>query len=62
MAIGFAYLSKVLPSTILEAVLSIRKVFIDEALNSVADWLTNFEPQYDWLRAPSCQHQYENHS
>ena len=27
MAIGFAYLSKVLPSTILEAVLSIRSVF-----------------------------------
>ena len=41
MAIGFAYLSKVLPSTILEAVLSIRSVvnYLNELPFSLADKL-----------------------
>ena len=58
MAIGFAYLSKVLPSTILEAVLSIRQVFMKDATDSMIGRIS--EPQYDWLRVPSFQHQYEN--
>ena len=28
----------------------------------VSDWLTPYQPQFDWLRAPSDQHRFENPS
>ena len=31
-----------------------------DALSYASDWLIFFKPRFDWLRAPSSQHQFES--